>query len=104
MKIAAEDLIKFANDLTKDEAVTLDSMKQIFLSNIEQMLAKDIADNTSIGENGAESILSTTSGDSLVRILTHCNTGSLATAGYGTALGVIRSLHAKNRLGKRCDN
>jgi methylthioribose-1-phosphate isomerase len=28
-----------------------------------------------------------------VSILTHCNTGSLATGGYGTALGVIRSLH-----------
>lgn len=27
-----------------------------------------------------------------VRVLTHCNTGSLATAGYGTALGVIRAL------------
>jgi len=30
--------------------------------------------------------------------LTHCNTGSLATAGYGTALGVIRSLFGKSLL------
>ena len=30
-----------------------------------------------------------------INILTHCNTGSLATAGYGTALGIIRSLHAR---------
>ncbi len=28
-----------------------------------------------------------------MRVMTHCNTGSLATAGYGTALGVIRALH-----------
>lgn len=33
-----------------------------------------------------------------VRVMTHCNTGSLATAGYGTALGVIRSLQAAGRL------
>ena len=33
-----------------------------------------------------------------LRILTHCNAGSLATAGYGTALGVIRSAWRENRL------
>jgi len=34
-----------------------------------------------------------------VRVLTHCNTGSLATAGYGTALGVVRALAANEALG-----
>nr|CAG4644900.1 EOG090X08IP [Leptodora kindtii] len=33
-----------------------------------------------------------------LRVLTHCNTGSLATAGYGTALGVIRKLQEKGLL------
>jgi methylthioribose-1-phosphate isomerase len=33
-----------------------------------------------------------------VKVLTICNTGSLATAGYGTALGVVRSLHAMGKL------
>ncbi len=33
--------------------------------------------------------------DRRLRILTHCNTGALATCGYGTALGVVRALHAK---------
>ena len=37
-------------------------------------------------------------GDRKVKILTHCNTGSLATGGYGTALGVIRALHHSGRL------
>jgi len=32
-------------------------------------------------------------------ILTHCNTGSLATSGYGTALGVVRALHEAEALG-----
>jgi methylthioribose-1-phosphate isomerase len=47
----------------------------------------DIATNRSIGAHGNEVI------PRGARILTHCNTGSLATAGYGTALGVIRAAH-----------
>ncbi len=38
------------------------------------------------------------SNSSKVRMLTHCNTGSLATAAYGTALGVVRSLHESGHL------
>ncbi len=33
-----------------------------------------------------------------ISVMTHCNTGGLATAGYGTALGVIRTLHEQGRL------
>ena len=50
------------------------------------MLEKDIATNKKIGQFGGDDILARNSG-SKVRLLTHCNTGSLATAGYGTALG-----------------
>jgi methylthioribose-1-phosphate isomerase len=46
---------------------------------------EDIAANRHMGELGAD-YLANAAG-----ILTHCNTGSLATGGYGTALGVIRS-------------
>lgn len=62
------------------------------------MLQKDIDDNLAIGANGAEAILSRGSRDGPISILTHCNTGSLATAGYGTALGVVRKLHELKRL------
>jgi methylthioribose-1-phosphate isomerase len=51
----------------------------------------DIARCRAIGEHGAALI----EGERPV-ILTHCNAGALATAGYGTALGVIRSVHARN--------
>ncbi len=51
----------------------------------------DLASCWAIGEFGAELI----KGERLV-ILTHCNAGALATAGYGTALGVIRSVYARN--------
>ncbi|XP_053997294.1 methylthioribose-1-phosphate isomerase isoform X1 [Hylaeus anthracinus] len=98
MKIAADELIQLANKLSKDQTVNVAEMKERFLDAIEYMLEKDIADNRAIGNYGAEEILKNASGDNNVRILTHCNTGSLATAGYGTALGVIRSLHKKNSL------
>lgn len=96
MKIAADELIKLANELSIDDKVDVIEMKQKFLDTTEAMLLKDIQDNKAIGTNGANSILA--NADGLVRVLTHCNTGSLATAGYGTALGVVRKLHELNRL------
>lgn len=71
-----------------------------FLDTIELMLEKDLADNRAIGEVGADAILKHAFKDNSVRILTHCNTGALATSGYGTAMGVIRSLNSRNRLGE----
>ncbi len=53
---------------------------------------QDIAANRRMGELGAV-LIEPGSG-----VLTHCNTGSLATGGYGTALGVIRSAWAGKRL------
>ena len=50
---------------------------------------EDLAANRAIGRNGAELI------PARARILTCCNTGALATAGYGTALGVVRSSREK---------
>ena len=52
----------------------------------EQMYEDDIATNRAMGRYGADHILEHC-GNQPVRVLTHCNTGSLATAGYGTALG-----------------
>lgn len=54
-----------------------------------------------MGDHGAAAIAGTTdkaSNKKQMNVLTHCNTGSLATAGYGTALGVIRALHSKDQL------
>ncbi|CAN5726123.1 S-methyl-5-thioribose-1-phosphate isomerase [soil metagenome] len=55
---------------------------------------EDLAANRRMGELGA-ALIARGSG-----VLTHCNTGSLATAGYGTALGVIRAGVAQGRIGK----
>ena len=55
---------------------------------------EDLAANRHMGELGA-ALIGEGSG-----VLTHCNTGSLATAGFGTALGVIRAGVAQGRIGK----
>ena len=39
--------------------------------------------------------------DGAARVMTICNTGALATAGWGTALGVLRTLHARGAFGAR---
>lgn len=51
------------------------------------MQEEDVAINKSMGRHGADHLLAKCGSNQQVRILTHCNTGSLATAGYGTALG-----------------
>lgn len=51
----------------------------------QAIFAEDLAGNRAMGAAGARLI------PEGARVLTHCNTGALATAGHGTALGVIRS-------------
>jgi methylthioribose-1-phosphate isomerase len=63
----------------------------------EDLFAADVTMNKEIGRYGADKILSLVQRDR-VRVLTICNTGSLATAGYGTALGVVRALHERGAL------
>ncbi len=62
------------------------------LAEAERIAAADVAGNRALGELGAELV------PDEARVLTHCNAGSLATVGYGTALGVVRAAH---EAGKR---
>jgi len=57
----------------------------------EKILSEDIEINRKIGEYGQRMVPANAT------ILTHCNAGSLATGGYGTALGVIRAAHAAGK-------
>jgi len=57
-----------------------------------QIHRQDIAANRQMGAYAAELIEHPTS------VITHCNAGALATGGYGTALGVIRSAHAQGKI------
>jgi len=81
--------IQWAVDRTKrllaerrDEPV--DSLRQFLFDEAQRVLEQDIEINRTIGRFGAEFI---NDGDT---IITHCNAGSLATGGYGTATGPIR--------------
>jgi len=65
---------------------------QELLKVARQIHEYDLAANQRMGETGA-ALIEANSG-----VLTHCNTGSLATGGYGTALGVIRSAYTAGKL------
>ncbi|KAE9381383.1 Methylthioribose-1-phosphate isomerase [Stipitochalara longipes BDJ] len=115
-----------ATSLTSDQTLACADIRLSYIEGAEKILEDDLTTNLAIGRYGAEylrrqqmPILTPgTDADSLryfttsppgtqgapdrtyrkLSVLTHCNTGSLATSGHGTALGIIRSLHKMNYL------
>ena len=73
---------------------SLPEIRERLIAEAIQVRLEDIAINECIGRNGASLIPDGKT------VLTHCNAGALATAGYGTALGVIRAAVAS---GKKID-
>jgi len=67
------------------------NLVRALITEAKHICSEDIEINRQIGKNGSSLF---TSGDN---ILTHCNAGALATAGYGTALGVIRAAREKGK-------
>jgi len=68
------------------------TIAEAVIEEAQRILREDIEANRRMGDLGADLL----GGES--RVLTHCNAGALATAGYGTALGVIRSAHAQGKI------
>jgi len=66
-------------------SLPIPQIKHALIEEARRMHAEDIAANQAMGRHGA-TLLPSSGG-----VLTHCNAGALATAGYGTALGVIRA-------------
>jgi methylthioribose-1-phosphate isomerase len=64
---------------------TVAEIKRRLVEESQRMLEEDIATNKAMGRHGAVLVKDGQT------ILTHCNAGALATAGYGTALGVVRA-------------
>ncbi|XP_078432449.1 nagB/RpiA/CoA transferase-like superfamily protein [Wolffia australiana] len=91
--VKLQNIVKKVAETTSNPEVVF----QAYLEAAEIMLTDDVAANKSIGCHGAAIIASGLQTKQL-SVLTHCNTGSLATAGYGTALGVIRALHSGGQL------
>ncbi|MFQ5684627.1 MAG: S-methyl-5-thioribose-1-phosphate isomerase [Candidatus Binatia bacterium] len=69
----------------------IETVKRLLKDEAQKIYQEDLATNQLLGRFGAK-LLGRSS-----RILTHCNAGALATAGYGTALGVIRAMKEAGR-------
>jgi methylthioribose-1-phosphate isomerase len=69
-------------------------IRKALVAEAQLVYQEDIAINRAIGQHGAPLIVDGKT------VLTHCNAGALATAGYGTALGVIRAAYSS---GKKID-
>ncbi|ORZ12344.1 S-methyl-5-thioribose-1-phosphate isomerase [Absidia repens] len=95
---AANKLSAINQQAASAESATAASVVQIYVQAAEQMLIDDVQDNKNIGKFGADFIVNHVGNSKDISVLTHCNTGSLATAGWGTALGIIRDLHARGDL------
>lgn len=74
--------------------MSAESIRERLVAEAQKVREEDIAINEAIGRNGAPLVPDGKT------VLTHCNAGALATAGFGTALGVIR---AAVQMGKNID-
>lgn len=88
LRWAVERMMGLAKKMTGRPLVEI---KSALKKESEKILAEDIDINRKIGFNGKILI------SHGATILTHCNAGSLATGGYGTALGVIRAAHESGK-------
>jgi methylthioribose-1-phosphate isomerase len=80
-------LQRMLNVIERAGALDVSELKALIIQEAHNIFIEDVAMNKRIGNYGNELI------PAGARILTHCNAGALATAGYGTALGVIRAAH-----------
>lgn len=77
-------------ELVKKSNSDVDGLVKELIENGIKLENEDIEINKKMGDFGAEVV------PKGATILTHCNAGALATVGYGTALGVVRSAYAKD--------
>lgn len=73
----------------------VDHLRQVLLAQAQAIQVEDLQTCEAIGMHGLSALPAQ---PERLRLLTHCNAGALATAGYGTALGVVRSAWAAGRL------
>jgi methylthioribose-1-phosphate isomerase len=86
----ALDRVRRVAEGARDHPVA--DIRQRLLTEAHAILDEDLAANRALGDHGATLV------PPHARILTHCNAGALATAGYGTALGIVRSAHAQGKV------
>ena len=84
--------LKRMNAVADAQFSGIDALRRALIGESKKIYEEDILINRAIGDNGAALLAK----DSV--IITHCNAGALATAGYGTALGVIRSAFKQGKI------
>lgn len=83
--------LAWAVDRILRAAQTSANIRETVISVAQTIFDEDVQANIQIGLNGLELVPQN------ARFIHHCNTGALATSGYGTALGVIRAAHEHGR-------
>jgi methylthioribose-1-phosphate isomerase len=73
--------------INEHDYASIDLLKEAIIAEALRIHAEDVEMNMKIGEYGQELL------PDGANVIHHCNTGALATGGYGTALGVIRAAH-----------
>ncbi|KAI0818437.1 hypothetical protein GGR55DRAFT_77054 [Xylaria sp. FL0064] len=94
-------VVRSVNTASLEQAAAKSAIIDAYIAAAEEIFRKDTETNLRIGEHGSKWLLANApikSPEGKVSVLTHCNTGSLATSGHGTALGIIRSLHSAGGL------
>lgn len=96
------NVVEQMNSLLKREVIKLKRKKKISKEDFQKLREKVLEEAKKIEENDMQKNMTLSAhgayllGDE-ARVLTICNTGSLATAGYGTALGIIRRAHEQGK-------
>ena len=100
----AVDRVRHARPTAVNLAWGVDQVRPVMAQGRDAVLAAarevaraDEAANRELSRLGADWLLERIDRPRL-RVLTHCNTGSLATSAWGTGLGVVRELHARGRV------
>ena len=100
----AVDRVRHARPTAVNLAWGVDQVRPLMAEGRDAVLAaarrlarEDEAANRELSRLGADWLLARIERPRL-RVITHCNTGALATSAWGTALGVIRELHTRGRL------
>lgn len=75
-----------------NEDLPLSELRELVVQEAQNMIAQDEERNRALGAHGAELL------PEAAKVLTHCNAGSLATAFFGTALGVIFAAHEQGKI------
>lgn len=93
-------LLRLKDELSQQNFRDISSLRWFVEQFARKIEAEDQATCKQIGEQGADWFEEKMTDDNGLTLLTHCNTGALATSGIGTAIGILVTLHRRGKLKK----